>query len=422
MGPADGQIASAGHAQFNELNVQTSSRWYKNPVKAGPVALTWTFTAKHKTAQFRYFITREDWNPNQPLTRMSFDLNPFCSAPYGGQIVPETLTHNCTLPARTGYQVILAVWDVSDTGNAFYNVIDVDFGSGATSPGGDNTVPAAQWTSIGQISPTLNLKAGDKVTLRVFDSNGERSDLAQTLLINSDSEGNSKTWSYNLAVKVNNSSNGLIRAGQINGDKIEPVYDTNNVYAAANSQIVRTEVQIEQKQQVASTLSIEGVASSISITPGQTLPLSVGVNVGGQPMDIEATVFSHDGNQQAYSSKKGVSGLQTLNLQLTNVQTGQYNLVVVGKNAQGDIIQKTQTFVTTSSADNRDNNPAYSAVFPEGIASYAAGTRVLQPADGKVYQCKPWPYSGYCKQWSSNARGFEPGVGDSWEMAWIKVE
>ncbi|MBA4152342.1 MAG: chitin-binding protein [Acinetobacter sp.] len=35
--------------------------------------------------------------------------------------------HNVPLPERTGYHVLLAVWEVADTGNAFYQVVDLEF-------------------------------------------------------------------------------------------------------------------------------------------------------------------------------------------------------------------------------------------------------------------------------------------------------
>ena len=39
----------------------------------------------------------------------------------------NNLTHKINVPTdRSGYHVILAVWDVADTANAFYNVIDVN--------------------------------------------------------------------------------------------------------------------------------------------------------------------------------------------------------------------------------------------------------------------------------------------------------
>jgi hypothetical protein len=35
--------------------------------------------------------------------------------------------HTIKLPERSGYHVILGVWEVADTGRAFYQVIDVNF-------------------------------------------------------------------------------------------------------------------------------------------------------------------------------------------------------------------------------------------------------------------------------------------------------
>ena len=72
---------------------------------------------------FEYFITQDNWNPDLSLTRSQFDLNPFCSVPFGGE-KPNFggETHTCTLPAKDGYHVILAVWTIEDTAAAFYNM------------------------------------------------------------------------------------------------------------------------------------------------------------------------------------------------------------------------------------------------------------------------------------------------------------
>ncbi|MNG21919.1 GlcNAc-binding protein A precursor [compost metagenome] len=63
----------------------------------------------------------------------------------------------------------------------------------------------------------------------------------------------------------------------------------------------------------------------------------------------------------------------------------------------------------------------YDFVFPEGITDYTAGTKVLQPKTDEVFECKPFPASGYCKQYSPSANGFEPGVGAAWQSAWDKL-
>ncbi|MFD0587371.1 lytic polysaccharide monooxygenase [Paenibacillus sp. GCM10027627] len=127
-GPADGQIASAGHSFFSNLDQQSPTRWHKSNLSSGPNTFTWKFTILRPTTNFRYFITKPNWDPNAPLTRSQLDLTPFCTIEGNGQSPPITVSHNCNVPARTGYHVILAVWDIQNTPNAFYNVIDVQFG------------------------------------------------------------------------------------------------------------------------------------------------------------------------------------------------------------------------------------------------------------------------------------------------------
>ena len=63
----------------------------------------------------------------------------------------------------------------------------------------------------------------------------------------------------------------------------------------------------------------------------------------------------------------------------------------------------------------------YDFVFPEGFTNYQAGTKVLAK-DGAIYQCKAFPYSGYCSQWSPTATQFEPGTGSDWQSAWDKLD
>lgn len=64
---------------------------------------------------------------------------------------------------------------------------------------------------------------------------------------------------------------------------------------------------------------------------------------------------------------------------------------------------------------------SYGYIFPEKLKSYTAATKVRPPKNGKVYQCRPFPYSGYCVQWSQYATQFEPGTGSDWAMAWTEV-
>ncbi|WP_176735142.1 lytic polysaccharide monooxygenase, partial [Aeromonas hydrophila] len=141
-------------ASWRELNAQTSDRWTRREVQAGPFAISWTFTANHVTRNWRYYLTKQDWNPNQPLTRAAFELTPFCVVDGNMTQPPKQVTHQCNLPQRTGYQVILGVWEVGDTSNSFYNVIDANFKGG--------TQPPLTWSQGGTIYPSTELAVGDK--------------------------------------------------------------------------------------------------------------------------------------------------------------------------------------------------------------------------------------------------------------------
>ncbi|MGU3370268.1 lytic polysaccharide monooxygenase [Bacillus mycoides] len=124
-GPVDGKIASAGGLFGGILDQQTADRWFKNTIKGGENTFTWKYTAPHLTSQWHYYITKKGWNPNKPLTRADLEL--IGTVKHDGSAASNNLSHKINVPTdRSGYHVILAVWDVADTVNAFYNVIDVN--------------------------------------------------------------------------------------------------------------------------------------------------------------------------------------------------------------------------------------------------------------------------------------------------------
>ncbi|EEL67526.1 lytic polysaccharide monooxygenase [Bacillus mycoides] len=124
-GPVDGKIASAGGLFGGILDQQTADRWFKNTIKGGENTFTWKYTAPHLTSQWHYYITKKGWDPNKPLTRADFE--PIGTVKHDGSAASNNLSHKINVPTdRSGYHVILAVWDVADTVNAFYNVIDVN--------------------------------------------------------------------------------------------------------------------------------------------------------------------------------------------------------------------------------------------------------------------------------------------------------
>ena len=128
-GPADGKICSGGNGQFAQLDDPRGGNWPATKVTGGQgYSFRWQFTARHSTSDFRYYITKNGWNSSQPLTRAALESQPFMTMPYGNQQPPATLTHQGTIPTqKTGKHIILAVWNVADTTNAFYACSDVQF-------------------------------------------------------------------------------------------------------------------------------------------------------------------------------------------------------------------------------------------------------------------------------------------------------
>ncbi|MFD9393791.1 lytic polysaccharide monooxygenase auxiliary activity family 9 protein [Streptomyces sp. NPDC060000] len=133
--PEDRRIASAGKDFAASLD-EVGRDWKKHPVTSGQnLEITWGFHAEHKTRRFNYFLTKNDWDPKQALTRAQFETKPFHSVQLTEQPYWEyplatgnPTTHTMRLPERrVGHHVLLAVWEVADTGQAFYQVIDLQY-------------------------------------------------------------------------------------------------------------------------------------------------------------------------------------------------------------------------------------------------------------------------------------------------------
>ena len=127
-GPVDGKICSAQKDSFKELDDPRGGQWPATEVKAGQdFTFQWKITARHSTTSWRYFVTKDGWDPTKPLTRDQLEPAPFINVDYGGQQPPNTYTHTGKLPNKHGRHMILAVWDIADTANAFYSCSDVNF-------------------------------------------------------------------------------------------------------------------------------------------------------------------------------------------------------------------------------------------------------------------------------------------------------
>lgn len=139
-GPVDGKIASGGIPGFAPLDVQTPLQWIKKDMSIGKNTLTWTITAEHKTTKFAYYITKQGWDKTKSLSRDM--LEPIGEYDGKGQLPGKTVSHVVDIPAdRNGYHVILGVWDIDDTVNAFYQAMDVNIKNDGGEVGDDTEAP-----------------------------------------------------------------------------------------------------------------------------------------------------------------------------------------------------------------------------------------------------------------------------------------
>ena len=123
-----GSRAYLGTSAAGNLNQNVGrAQWEPQSIEAtkNTLNITWNLTAQHRTSTWDYYITKPTWNPNQPLKFSDFEL--ITKIDDKATVPPKTVNQTITLPQdRKGYNVILAVWNISDTTNAFYQVIDVN--------------------------------------------------------------------------------------------------------------------------------------------------------------------------------------------------------------------------------------------------------------------------------------------------------
>lgn len=408
QGPIDGKIASGGHPSFSAMDAQSATRWHLTEIKDRNIDFQWRYTAVHPATKHEYFITRNGWNPNESLKRVSFESTPFCTIDGGNQKPVSGAKHNCTIPTdKSGQHVILAIWTVGDTDAAFYNATDVNIIAEAELPGG--------WSSVGGIAPSTQLLIGDKVKARAFSANGVSPDYDVEISIDTAAEGSPNNWAFKLAEKIN-ATHTLIRAGiRDEAGNIEPVRGSNTLYAQKESGVTRYEVQLDMKEDTEARMSVASQQAEYVLEKGLAkIDFSM---ISNRKMNAEATLFDENNKPVGTTSKQVDSGITNLVMDVRS-NPGKHTLILIGTTLDGRTNrQDTQPTNMTGEGAGIEHD----FVFPDGISEYTAGTKVLQPKTNEVFECKPFPESGYCKQYTPTATGFEPGVGEHSHMAWNKL-
>lgn len=164
----DGKLCSAGVSGYGGLDLARTD-WPATQVQAGMREFVWTNTAQHRSMYFRYYITKQGYNPANPLKWSDLEQI-HQSAPTGQE---ATSRHMVNLPARTGKHVVYSIWqrDYSDAPEGFYQCIDVQYGgsnSSSVAPS-SSSVPTSSTPSSAS-SSTSSLTSDTCTGLPAWDS------------------------------------------------------------------------------------------------------------------------------------------------------------------------------------------------------------------------------------------------------------
>lgn len=136
-GPPDGTIAGAD--KYDELDEAEPGRWYfkdyaitQQDDGSYVIPVWWYLTAKHRTTKFALYLPKGEVNESKALERDDFDMENVCQdiSLQGAMPIKQEYGFYCVVPQNVVEPllnkkiVLLSVWDIADTANAFYQAID----------------------------------------------------------------------------------------------------------------------------------------------------------------------------------------------------------------------------------------------------------------------------------------------------------
>lgn len=125
----DGELCSAGKASHVGLNLARAD-WPAQPIAPdgdGNYLFKFLATAPHATAYFDFYVTKDGYDPTQPLAWDDLEPTPFCHIT-AVELQAGRYRMNCPLPVgKSGKHLIYNIWQRSDSAEAFYTCMDVDF-------------------------------------------------------------------------------------------------------------------------------------------------------------------------------------------------------------------------------------------------------------------------------------------------------
>ncbi|MET8484720.1 lytic polysaccharide monooxygenase [Streptomyces tendae] len=160
----DGKLCSANDPAFKGMDLARAD-WPATGVSSGSYTFKYRVTAPHK-GTFKVYITKPGYDPAKPLGWGDLDL----AAPVATSTDPVAsggfYTFSGTLPERSGKHLLYAVWQRSDSPEAFYSCSDVSFGGAGGSggeSGGDTGTAAGDSTGAAAPAPEASAPSEEQI-------------------------------------------------------------------------------------------------------------------------------------------------------------------------------------------------------------------------------------------------------------------
>ncbi|MEU6539890.1 lytic polysaccharide monooxygenase [Streptomyces sp. NPDC047000] len=149
----DGRLCSANNDEFKGLDLARTD-WPATAVNSGSYTFRYRVTAPHK-GTFTVYLTKSGYDPSKPLAWADLDLAHPVATATDPVAAGGFYTFSGTLPERSGKQLLYAIWQRSDSPEAFYSCSDVTFG-GASAVSGGSVGSSASPSGSGGASGTKN--------------------------------------------------------------------------------------------------------------------------------------------------------------------------------------------------------------------------------------------------------------------------
>ncbi|WAI83146.1 MULTISPECIES: lytic polysaccharide monooxygenase [Achromobacter] len=409
----------ASHRGLNAL-----AQWPITTLKPdanGNVTLKWNHTVAHRTKSLQFFITKMPYDSTKPLQFSDFEK--FCEQrDFTPAVAGEgrDQEYSCTLPAgKTGRHLIMSVWNTNHVGDGVTSGESYRACGDVNIEGVSNVIKPSDIGALYSIGET---KVGETLVWRLADPkrNGEYLEQLRVPLDENAVQG--ERWTQVLGNAVNGSSK-RVRVGQLGADgkTVTPIVgvDKSHVYSMDGNKyhFVVTKEAADIKPDPVIIPPVSSITGPVNVQAGQKVTLSGSASTG---TDLKFSWTVPAGISAAVKDQPTLSFVAP-----TLTKDQQYSFMLTTRNDKGasdvshvvtvkgkPVVDEGGNGGTGGTGGTGDTPPAYKA----GTA-YKAHERVTNL--GKVYECKPWPYTNWCGQ---SPFHYEPGKGGYWTQAWTLVK